>query len=45
MENYQPPAQALDPERFKEWRDTIFPALGPDNYTDYLVSVGILRHG
>ena len=29
MENYQPPAQALDPEQFKEWHDTIFPHAVP----------------
>ena len=42
-ENYSPPAEALDPEKYKEWRDTIFPDGGPDNYIDYLVEIGILR--
>lgn len=43
QENYAPPAEALDPERFKEWRDTIFPNGGPDHYIDYLVSLNILK--
>jgi hypothetical protein len=43
-ENYAPPAEALDPERFKTWRDTIFPFGGPDNFIDYNVETGILRH-
>jgi hypothetical protein len=42
VENYQPPAQALDPESFKEWRDTIFPSGGPDNYIDYLKAQKII---
>jgi hypothetical protein len=42
VENYQPPAQTLDPGSFREWRDTIFPSAGPDNYIDYLRSIGIL---
>jgi hypothetical protein len=42
-ENYAPPAEALDPEKYKEWRDTIFPDGGPDNYIDYLQEVGLLR--
>ncbi len=43
FENYQPPAEALDPERYKTWRDTVFPYGGPDNYLDYLVECGILK--
>jgi hypothetical protein len=42
-ENYNPPQEALDPEKYKHWRDTIFPDGGPDNYIDYLVQVGLLR--
>ena len=37
VENYAPPVEALDPEAFKVWRDTVFPSGGPDNYIDYLV--------
>jgi hypothetical protein len=44
VENYQPPAQALDPEAFKHLRDTIFMSGGPDNYIDYLRECGILKH-
>jgi hypothetical protein len=43
VENYQPPAQALDVEEFKNWRDTIFPSGGPDNYIDYLREIGVLN--
>ncbi|MBK3666163.1 hypothetical protein JJE66_33700 [Bradyrhizobium diazoefficiens] len=42
-ENYAPPSEALDPERFKYWRDTVFPHGGPDNFIDYNVETGILR--
>jgi len=40
QENYEPPAEALDPGRFKEWRDTIFPYGGPSYYIDYLIEIG-----
>ena len=43
MENYEPPQEALNPENYKEWRDTIFPDGGPDNYIDYMVDMGWLR--
>lgn len=42
-ENYSPPQEALDPEKYKHWRDTIFPDGGPDNYIDYLAQLGLLR--
>ncbi len=45
QENYDPPVEALDPARFKEWRDTVFPYGGPDNYIDYLIEVGVLGTG
>ena len=41
-EQYSPPHQALNPDEYKKWRDTVFPYGGPDNYIDYLVSTGIL---
>lgn len=43
-ENYAPPAEALDSEQYKVWRDTIYliPG-GPDNYLDHLVERGILK--
>lgn len=44
VENYDPPQQAMDPERFKEWRDTVYSFEGgPSNYIDYLKSIGILK--
>lgn len=33
----------LDPTQYKMWRDTIYPFGGPENYIDYLVSVGKLK--
>jgi hypothetical protein len=42
-ENYAPPQEALDPERYKIWRDTIFPSGGPDNYIGYLIELNLLR--
>ena len=42
-EDYAPPPEAIDPERFKHWRDTVFPYGGPDTYIDYLVSLNILK--
>jgi hypothetical protein len=35
--------QALDPERFKVWRDPIFPNGGPSDYISYLREVGVLK--
>jgi hypothetical protein len=43
VENYQPPQEAITPENYKHWRETIFPIGGPDNYIDYLVETGILK--
>lgn len=40
MENYAPPQEVLDPERFKIWPDTVFPFGGPDNYIDFWVRLG-----
>jgi hypothetical protein len=40
--NYAPPEAALDPERYKAWRDTIMPDGGPGNYIDYLAMIGVL---
>lgn len=41
-ENYKPPKEALDPEKYKHWKDTVFPYGGPDNYLGYLMKIGIL---
>lgn len=43
IENYAPPMEALNPESYKNWRDTVYPYGGPDNYIDYLLSLNILR--
>src|SRR3990167_5491906 len=46
VEQYAPPAEAIDPGKYKLWRDTVFPfEQGPDNYIDYLQECGILRKG
>lgn len=44
IENYAPPLEALNPEKFKHWKDTIFPYGGPDNYIDYLVELKALKN-
>lgn len=42
VDNYSPPAEALEPSRYKHWRDTIMPYEGADNYIDYLRSINLL---
>jgi hypothetical protein len=34
--------EVLLPAQYKNWKDTIYPYGGPDNYIDYLVSIGKL---
>jgi len=41
-ENYDPPAEALDPAKYKHWRNAVWPAGGPDTFIDYLVALKIL---
>lgn len=41
-ENYDPPAEALSPEAYKRWRDTVFSEGGADNYLDYLIERRVL---
>lgn len=43
MDNYSPPQEALDPKNYKQWRDTVMPTEGPENYIDYLVQRNILK--
>lgn len=43
VENYAPPAEALDPKKYKHWKDAIYPYGGPETYIDYLVELNILR--
>lgn len=45
-ENYEMPPEVLDSNKYKQWRDTIYPFLDKaksDNYIDYLVEIGILK--
>lgn len=42
VENYEPPFESLNPESYKNWRDTVYPYGGPDNYIDYLISLNLL---
>ncbi len=42
-ENYSPPHEALSPEKYRDWRDRVFPFGGPENYIDYLCEVKILK--
>lgn len=41
-DNYNPPAEALDPEEYKHWKDAIYPHGGPETYIDYLVELNLL---
>jgi len=41
-ENYAPPIEALNPESYKLWKNTVYPYGGPDNYIDYLISLNLL---
>lgn len=43
IENYAPPMEALDPEKYKHWKAAVFPYGGPDNYLDYLLELKILK--
>lgn len=43
IENYAPPMEAIDPSKYKHWRDTVFPYGGPDNYIDYLVEINLIK--
>lgn len=43
IENYAPPIEALDPEKYKHWRDTVFPYGGPEDYLGYLLELKILK--
>lgn len=44
IENYAPPSEALDPNKYKHWRDTVYPFGGPDNYIDYLVEINMIKN-
>jgi hypothetical protein len=34
IENYAPPQEAIDPEKYKNWKKTIFSVKGADNCID-----------
>jgi hypothetical protein len=43
VDNYAPPADAMNPKKYKYWRDAIYPySDGAENYIDYLVETGVL---
>lgn len=42
QDNYAPPAEALNPKKYKHWRDVVFPCGGADNYIDYLLDMKIM---
>lgn len=43
-DNYAPPEDVLNPAKYKDWRDRIFPTgKGADNWIDYLVEMNILK--
>ncbi len=43
IDNYETPMEVLSPDAYLEWRDTIFPYGGPDNYISYCLHKGILK--
>lgn len=42
-EQYAVPDEAIDPKKYKVWRDTIYPAGGPDDYISYLLEIGVIK--
>lgn len=42
IENYAPPIEAMDPKKYQDWKDRIYPQGGPTDYLDYLVKINIL---
>ena len=43
IENYAPPYEALDPKKFRDWKDRIYPYGGPEDYLSYLKEINILK--
>lgn len=44
VEQYAPPMEALDPKKWKRWRDEVYSMPGsPDTYIDYLTETGLLK--
>lgn len=44
VENYGLNEEVLSTDRYKNWRDTVYPHGGPSNYIDYLVEIGLLKN-
>lgn len=44
IENYAPPIEALDPNKYKHWKAAVYPYGGPDNYIDYLLELKVLKN-
>lgn len=42
-DNYAPPKEALNPEKYKLWKDTIYPFGGADTYLGYLIDLKLLQ--
>lgn len=43
VKNYEPPAEAVDPKKWKHWKAKVWPIPGsPRTYIDYLIATGIL---
>lgn len=42
IDNYAPPEEALNPTKYKHWKDTVYPYGGADTYIGYLVDLKIL---
>lgn len=46
QENYAPPAEAINPENYKKYRDEIRPFEDcPENYIDFLIETKVLKRG
>lgn len=43
QEHYAIDPEILNPLRYKNWRDAIYPFGGPDNYIDYLEEIKLLK--
>ena len=43
QENYAPPEEALNPKKYRHWKDSVFPYGGPDNYIDYLIELNLIK--
>lgn len=43
LENYSPPMEVVDPKKYQDWKDRIFPKGGADNYIDYLAELNLIK--